>query len=187
MDSTWASNTSTCSSSAPACPASGPPSTCTRGARARATSSSKVARRWAAPGISSAIPGIRSDSDMHTLGYSFKPWREAKAIADGPSILDYVKETAAEYGVDRAHPLRAPGDEGRLVERGRHLDRRGAAQGHRRDRPLHLQLPLHVRGLLQLPAGLHARVRGHRALQGHDRPSRSSGRKTSTTRARRSS
>jgi cation diffusion facilitator CzcD-associated flavoprotein CzcO len=45
-------------------------------------------------------PGIRSDSDMHTLGYSFKPWREAKAIADGPSILNYVKEAAAEYGVD---------------------------------------------------------------------------------------
>ncbi len=44
-------------------------------------------------------PGIRSDSDMHTLGYSFKPWREAKAIADGPSILRYVQETAAEYGV----------------------------------------------------------------------------------------
>jgi cation diffusion facilitator CzcD-associated flavoprotein CzcO len=46
-------------------------------------------------------PGIRSDSDMHTLGYRFKPWRAAKSIADGPSILDYVKETAAEYGVDR--------------------------------------------------------------------------------------
>jgi cation diffusion facilitator CzcD-associated flavoprotein CzcO len=41
-------------------------------------------------------PGIRSDSDMHTLGYIFKPWREAKAIADGPSILNYVKETADE-------------------------------------------------------------------------------------------
>lgn len=46
-------------------------------------------------------PGIRSDSDMHTLGYSFKPWRDAKAIADGPAILSYVKETAAEYGVDK--------------------------------------------------------------------------------------
>jgi cation diffusion facilitator CzcD-associated flavoprotein CzcO len=46
-------------------------------------------------------PGIRSDSDMHTLGYSFKPWKQAKAIADGPSILEYVKETAAEHGVDR--------------------------------------------------------------------------------------
>lgn len=46
-------------------------------------------------------PGIRSDSDMHTLGYNFKPWREAKAIADGPSILKYVKDTAAENGIDR--------------------------------------------------------------------------------------
>ena len=40
-------------------------------------------------------PGIRSDSDMYTLGYAFKPWTEAKAIADGPSILKYVRETAA--------------------------------------------------------------------------------------------
>ncbi|MDQ0464534.1 cation diffusion facilitator CzcD-associated flavoprotein CzcO [Caulobacter ginsengisoli] len=45
-------------------------------------------------------PGIRSDSDMHTLGYSFKPWKQAKSIADGPSILDYVHETAAEYKID---------------------------------------------------------------------------------------
>ncbi len=46
-------------------------------------------------------PGIRSDSDMFTLGYSFRPWTESKAIADGPSILNYVKETAALYAVDR--------------------------------------------------------------------------------------
>lgn len=44
-------------------------------------------------------PGIRSDSDMHTLGYSFKPWTAAKAIADGPSILDYLRETAVEHNV----------------------------------------------------------------------------------------
>ena len=44
-------------------------------------------------------PGIRSDSDMHTLGYCFKPWTGAKAIADGPSILQYVQETAQEFGV----------------------------------------------------------------------------------------
>ncbi|MEM7113819.1 MAG: NAD(P)/FAD-dependent oxidoreductase [Chloroflexota bacterium] len=46
-------------------------------------------------------PGIRSDSDMHTLGYSFKPWTEAKAIADGPSILNYLRETAVSYNVDQ--------------------------------------------------------------------------------------
>ncbi len=46
-------------------------------------------------------PGVRSDSDMHTLGYSFKPWTAEKSIADGPSILAYLRETAAEYGIDR--------------------------------------------------------------------------------------
>ncbi|MFI5776410.1 flavin-containing monooxygenase [Nocardia sp. NPDC051570] len=46
-------------------------------------------------------PGIRSDSDMFTLGYRFRPWLGDKAIADGPSILDYVRETAAEAGIDR--------------------------------------------------------------------------------------
>ena len=46
-------------------------------------------------------PGIRSDSDMHTLGYNFKPWREAKAIADGESILNYIQETALENNIDR--------------------------------------------------------------------------------------
>src|SRR4051794_37885103 len=46
-------------------------------------------------------PGIRSDSDMYTLGYSFRPWKEAKAIADGPSILKYVRDTAREGGIDR--------------------------------------------------------------------------------------
>jgi monooxygenase len=44
-------------------------------------------------------PGIRSDSDMFTLGYSFRPWLEAKAIADGPSILDYIRDTARDHGV----------------------------------------------------------------------------------------
>ena len=46
-------------------------------------------------------PGVRSDSDMHTLGFRFKPWTAAKSIADGPSILNYLRETSAEYGVDR--------------------------------------------------------------------------------------
>jgi cation diffusion facilitator CzcD-associated flavoprotein CzcO len=45
-------------------------------------------------------PGIRSDSDMYTLGYSFKPWRAAKSIADGPSILSYVREAASEGGIE---------------------------------------------------------------------------------------
>lgn len=45
-------------------------------------------------------PGVRSDSDMYTLGYSFRPWNQAEAIADGASIREYVRETAREFGVD---------------------------------------------------------------------------------------
>lgn len=46
-------------------------------------------------------PGVRSDSDMYTLGYSFRPWPDAKAIADGPAILQYIRDTAAAFGIDR--------------------------------------------------------------------------------------
>ena len=46
-------------------------------------------------------PGIRSDSDMHTLGFSFKPWRAKKAIADGPSILKYIHEAATEHELEK--------------------------------------------------------------------------------------
>ena len=45
-------------------------------------------------------PGVRSDSDMHTLGFAFQPWTESKAIANGPSILRYVRQTAADHGLD---------------------------------------------------------------------------------------
>src|SRR5215510_6053035 len=46
-------------------------------------------------------PGIRSDSDMFTLGYRFRPWTDPKAIADGPSIKAYIEDTARAYGIDR--------------------------------------------------------------------------------------
>jgi cation diffusion facilitator CzcD-associated flavoprotein CzcO len=46
-------------------------------------------------------PGIRSDSDMYTFGYSFRPWTADKSISDGGLILDYLRETAAEFGIDR--------------------------------------------------------------------------------------
>ena len=46
-------------------------------------------------------PGVRSDSDMHTLGYAFRPWTEPRAIADGPTILNYLRDTAREHGIDR--------------------------------------------------------------------------------------
>ena len=56
--------------------------------------------RSAAPGTCSATRAIRSDSDMHTLGYRFRPWTNAKAIADGPSILSYVRRHAREGGIE---------------------------------------------------------------------------------------
>ena len=46
-------------------------------------------------------PGVRSDSDMFTFGYQFRPWNELKVLADGESIRRYVDETAREYGVDK--------------------------------------------------------------------------------------
>lgn len=46
-------------------------------------------------------PGIRSDSDMYTLGFSFSPWENPKSIADGPAILQYIKDTAAKFGIDK--------------------------------------------------------------------------------------
>jgi monooxygenase len=46
-------------------------------------------------------PGVRSDSDMYTLGYGFQPWTAGKAIADGPAIRAYIEETARRHGIDR--------------------------------------------------------------------------------------
>ena len=46
-------------------------------------------------------PGVRSDSDMYTLAFDFKPWRGAKAIADGAAIREYIVETAREYDIER--------------------------------------------------------------------------------------
>ena len=51
-------------------------------------------------------PGIRSDSDMHTLGYRFRPWTDPKSIADGSSILSYVRQVASDGGIDRHIRLR---------------------------------------------------------------------------------
>src|SRR5207248_9256142 len=51
-------------------------------------------------------PGIRSDSDMYTLGYPFRPWDSSQAIVDGSSIRQYIHDTAREYGVDSKVRLR---------------------------------------------------------------------------------
>ena len=80
-------------------------------------------------------PGVRSDSDMHTLGYRFKPWTASKAIADGPSIMEYLRETVAEFGIDRhirfGHSVRraewSSDDATWTVSAGAHRRRRDAA------------------------------------------------------------
>ncbi len=46
-------------------------------------------------------PGIRSDSDMYTMGFPFNPWKGTKSLADGPSILQYIKDTAQKFGIDK--------------------------------------------------------------------------------------
>ena len=91
-------------------------------------------------------PGIRSDSDMYTLGYAFKPWTSPKAIADGPAIRDYIRETAAERGIDPHIRFGHRVDRRRLVVGRRHVAGRGGDR--RRPGRLHLPLPGHGGGLL---------------------------------------
>ena len=80
-------------------------------------------------------PGIRSDSDMFTLGYSFKPWTEPKAIADGPRILNYVRETAAENGIDKKIRFQPSRQARVVVDAGRALDGGGRTQHRARAPP----------------------------------------------------
>ena len=75
------------------------------------------------------FPGIRSDSDMHTFGYPFRPWTGDKAIADGASILAYVARDGARARHRPAHPLRPSRRARGVVERRRALDRDGRADG----------------------------------------------------------
>jgi monooxygenase len=91
-------------------------------------------------------PGIRSDSDMYTLGYAFRPWTEAKAIADGPNILSYLQSTAKDHGIDgkiryNHHVKRANWSTD---------DARWTVESDGPDGPvsIHVQFPLHVLGLL---------------------------------------
>ena len=87
---------------------------------------------------------------MYTLGYSFKPWTEAKAIADGASILDYVRDTAREHGIDRKIRFghRVVRAEWSTADARWTVEAERAAR--RRDGRPHLRLPLHVHRLLRL-------------------------------------
>ena len=94
-------------------------------------------------------PGVRSDSDMHTLGYAFKPWTDAKSIADGPSIRAYVEETAARARHRPPHPLRPPR---RAMPSGPRPSARWTCRGAARCRApaLRVRLPVLLQRLLRL-------------------------------------
>ena len=102
------------------------------------------------------LPGVRSDSDMHTLGYRFRPWTQDKAITDGPSILRYVHDAATKAGIDKHIRYR------HQVERAAWSteDARWTVDATRDGEPVRLdgQLPVRLQRLLPL------RRRPHPAL-----------------------
>ena len=126
-------------------------------------------------------PGIRSDSDMFTLGYSFRPWDGDKSIADGASILQYIKDTAAEAGIDQHIRFNHRIVAADWSTRGRPLEHHRRADRHRRDGRAHLRLHLLVQRLLPLRPRLPARLRRHGPLPRHRSSTPRPGRRTSTT------
>ena len=129
-------------------------------------------------------PGIRSDSDMFTLGYSFKPWTEPKAIADGPRILNYVRETAAENGIDkkiRFHHRVKRASWSTPEARWTVEAERSTGEGATETGALHLQFPVHVLGLLQIRGRLHAGICRARRISPAASCIRRNGPTTSTT------
>ena len=87
--------------SGPACPELVLPGTCRTSARTGATLILEERDTLGGTWDLFRYPGIRSDSDMYTLGYKFKPWTDGKAIADGPVILKYIRETATEADIEQ--------------------------------------------------------------------------------------
>ena len=83
-------------------------------------------------------PGIRSDSDMYTLGFRFRPWTERQAIADGGPILEYVKSTAAMYGIDKHIRLNQ-----KVVNADWSNTRQPLDRAHRKQRRHRAQSPAH--------------------------------------------
>ena len=129
-------------------------------------------------------PGIRSDSDMFTLGYSFKPWTEPKAIADGPRDPELCPRDRRRERHRQEDPLSSSGQAGVVVDAGCALDRGSRThrgRGRRGDRALHLQFPVHVLGLLQIRGRLHAGISGPRGFRRPHRASAEMARRSSTT------
>ena len=93
---------------------------------------------------------------MYTLGYDFKPWNDAKAIADGPAILRYIRETAEEGGITRHIRFGLDGAQRRVVDPGRLLD------GHGRAAPRTASSASCARGSSTCAAATTATLEGHR-------------------------
>ena len=128
-------------------------------------------------------PGVRSDSDLHTFGYEFRPWRTDTAIADCGSILAYLRETAAEYGIDRQirFHTKVVGAAWSSAEARWTVTTQNAETGERGT--AQLRLAVLRGGLLPLRRGVHpANSRDASGSAGRS-STRSSGRRTSTTRA----
>ncbi|VFT40030.1 putative potassium transport flavoprotein [Pseudomonas aeruginosa] len=118
-------------------------------------------------------PGIRSDSDMFTLGYNFKPWSDPKAIADGPSIRRYIEETARENGIDRKIRYRHRAAQGPTgIRRQCALEPRRAARRRARAAAHDRAVPADVHRLLSAtrPA-IRRNSSGREDFAGQDRPS----------------
>ncbi len=119
-------------------------------------------------------PGIRSDSDMFTLGYSFKPWTEAEGDRRRAAHPELRPRDRRRERHRQENPLPPPGQARVMVVAGRALDRGGRARrgrGRHRSRALHLQFPVHVLGLLQIRGRLYAGISGRRGFR---RPHRAS-------------
>ena len=170
----------TSSSSAAAFPASMPPITCKRIARAKSyiilESRDAIGGTWDL----FRYPGIRSDSDMYTFGYSFRPWQSNAAIADGavdPHLYsrDGARLTASTARSASGHRVK----QRVVVVRGRAVDHRGGARTGARAGSLHLQFPLRLHRLLRLCRRLHARISRRREISQAASCIRSNGPRTS--------
>ena len=115
-------------------------------------------------------PGVRSDSDMYTFGFKFRPWRDVQVLADGASIRQYIAETAAEFGIDDKIHYGLKVVERGLVQPREPLDGDEPSRGERRNPHLQLQLPHQLHGLLQLRRGLPADLPRCGPVQGSVHP-----------------
>lgn len=116
-------------------------------------------------------PGIRSDSDLHTFGYEFKPWRHEQAIADAPLILDYLRETVEQHGltdlVRTGH--RVLGAQWSSQDSAWTLQVERTVAGTREVVTLRTRWVFRGDRLLPLGRGLRADLRGCAGLRRHDR------------------